>query len=341
MKIGIVGMQGCGKSTLFKALTGRDEQVSSKKPYSIGVVKLPDKRLDCLMDICKPRNEVSAEVVFLDFHTDEYNKAIDPQIVQQIKDSDALALVLRGFESPYHEGIDPVSEWSEIQTEFILSDLEIVERKLNKLSKEAKQENKRQIPLFERLKACLEEGKSFKEIELTKEELIEISGYRFLSLLPVIVVLNIGENDLGSEREDLSLPIDKEIIPICAHVEAELMSLEEEERHAFLKELGIKETALSLFIKSCYSLLSLISFFTVGEDEVRAWTIPSGTTAYDAAEKIHTDIQRGFIRAEVMDLDDFIKYGSEKALKEAGKFHLEGKNYIIRDGEIVHYRFNV
>ncbi len=341
MKIGIVGMRECGKSTLFRALTGRDEQVASKKPYSIGVVRLPDKRLDRLFDICKPRSEVSAEVVFLDFHTEEYNKAIDPQIVQQIKDSDALVLVLRGFEDPCHEGINPLSEWQEIQTEFILSDLEIVERKLGKLCKEAKMEFKRQIPLFERLKACLEEGRSLKELGLTKEELTELSGYRFLSLLPMIVVLNISEDDLGIETADLCLPVEDEIMSICAKVEAEIASLEEEERDAFLTELGISESALNRFIKSCYSLLSLISFFTVGEDEVRAWTITEGTSAYEAAGKIHSDIQRGFIRAEVMDLEDFIKYGSEKALKDAGRFRLEGKNYIIHDGEIVHYRFNV
>ncbi|MBN1231879.1 MAG: redox-regulated ATPase YchF [Candidatus Coatesbacteria bacterium] len=338
MKIGIIGMPGSGKTTLFQALTGRKIQMATRKSYSIGQVKVPDSRLEKLINLYKPKKSTFAEIVFLDFNEDAKD-FFNPQVIAQIKDSDALVAVLRDFANPLAgQEKDPVKEWQILQSEFMLSDLEIIERKIEKLQKESKAEYKKLTGLFEDLKSCLEQQKPLSELNLTEDQINDVSGFRFLTLLPVINVINIEEENIRNKK---SYSLNEKYIEICAKIEADISEMEPEERNDFLKELDIDEPAVDKFIKVCYEKLNLISFFTVGPEEVKAWTIRKGTNTLDAAGKIHSDIKRGFIKAEVMNWEDMIQYGSESALKEAGKLKLEGKNYIIEDGEIVHYRFNV
>jgi GTP-binding protein YchF len=347
MKVGIVGFQGSGKSAIFNALTGLSVQTGAhaerKKPH-LGVIKVPDQRVETLGGMLKRKKMTHAEIIFMDFAPGKGEKALDPNMLQQMKEADSLAQVVRCFADPLSAGPPfPMKEIRDFDAELKLTDLEIIENRLVRLKKE--KDTGRERELLERSKAFIEEEKPLRLLSLSDEENRSLSGFGFLSQKPLLILINLGEEDIGKPlSEELTDYMTKEglqSVPMCGKVEMELVELEEKERLEFLKEMGLAESAKDRFIRSSYSLMALISFLTHNEEEVRAWSIRRGTPALKAAGKVHSDMERGFIRAEVVHYDEFVKYGSEAKCKEAGRLRLEGKEYIVRDGDIIRFRFHV
>jgi GTP-binding protein YchF len=342
MKVGLIGHRGAGKTTIFNMLTGLRAQVGGfgKEEVHLGVIKVPDERIDQLSQIFKPKKTTYAEIRFTDFPPQtEDNLKSNNALVMQMREVDAIALVLRDFES----GGAPMRELADLVTEMILADLTVVENRRNRLKKEKARPQEEE--LLERCAKALENEQSLRTLNFSPEEENLLSGFGFLSRKPLLVLFNQAEDKAGQPlapnyREELQ-GRGLEGLALAGKVEMEIAQLEESDRAAFLKELGITEPARNRFIRASYRLLDLISFFTVGEDEVRAWTITQGTHARQAAGKIHSDIERGFIRAEVIAYADFIVHGSEAKCKDAGKLRLEGKDYIVKDGDIIHFRFAV
>ncbi|RMF60393.1 MAG: redox-regulated ATPase YchF [Calditrichaeota bacterium] len=360
MEVGIVGLPVSGKTTLFSTLTGQKVEMgyggAGKVEVHRGVVKVPDERLDRLTEIFNPRKKVPATIEYIEVGgLDKEQKdaqGFDPQFLQVLKTTDALCVVIRAFEDPilpHPEGsIDIVRDMQTIETEFLLSDLSIVENRLERLEKQIKKAREehltRELELMQRCHAHLEQERPLREMEFTEQEALILRGYQFLSAKPLVVVINIDEKDIPRSEEFLTLLPEKtgvKVIALSARVELEISQLPEEERKIFLEDMGITEPALNKLIRTSYELLGLISFFTVGEDECRAWTIRKGTPAVRAAGVIHTDLERGFIRAEVVHYDDFIRLGSLAKCREQGVLRLEGKNYVVQDGDIITVRFNV
>jgi GTP-binding protein YchF len=342
MKVGLIGHRGAGKTTIFNMLTGLQAQVGGfgKDEIHLGVIKVPDERIDRLSQMFKPKKTTYAEIRFTDFPPQaEDNLKSSNALVMQMREVDAIALVLRDFES----GSAPIRELDDLLTEMILADLTVVENRRNRLKKE--KARPQEEGLLERCAAALENEQSLRTLNLSAEEESLLSGFGFLSRKPLLVLFNQSEDKAGqplapSYQEELQRR-DLEGLALAGKVEMEIAHLDESDRAAFLKEIGITEPARDRFIRASYHLLNLISFFTAGEDEVRAWTIAHGTHARQAAGKIHSDIERGFIRAEVIAYADFIAHGSEAKCKEAGKLRLEGKDYIVKDADIIHFRFAV
>jgi GTP-binding protein YchF len=342
MKVGLIGHRGAGKTTIFNMLTGLRAQVGGfgKEEVHLGVIKVPDERIDRLSQIFKPKKTTYAEIRFTDFPPQtEDNLRSNNALVMQMREVDAIALVLRDFES----GGAPMRDLADLLTEMILADLTVVENRRNRLKKEKARPQEEEM--LERCAKALENEQSLRTLNFSAEEENLLSGFGFLSRKPLLALFNQAEDKAGqplapSYREELHRR-GLEGLALAGKVEMEIAQLEESDRAAFLKELGITEPARNRFIRASYHLLDLISFFTVGEDEVRAWTITQGTHARQAAGKIHSDIERGFIRAEVIAYADFIVHGSEAKCKEAGKLRLEGKDYIVKDGDIIHFRFAV
>jgi len=340
MKIGLIGHRGAGKTTIFNMLTGLQAQVGGfgKEEVHLGVIKVPDERIDRLSQIFKPKKTTYAEIRFTDFPPQaEDNLKSNNALVTQMREVDAIALVLRDFET----GSDPLRELNDLLTEMILADLTVVENRRNRLKKEKARPQEEE--LLERCARALENEESLRNLTFSAEEENLLSGFGFLSRKPLLVLFNQAEEKAGqplaaSYQEELQRR-GLEGLALAGKVEMEIAQLEESDRAAFLKEIGIAEPARDRFIRSSYRLLDLISFFTAGEDEVRAWTITQGTNARKSAGKIHSDIERGFIRAEVIAYADFIAHGSEAKCKEAGKLRLEGKDYIVKDADIIHFRF--
>ena len=346
MKIGLVGFAGSGKTTVFNTMTGMHAPVGYGGEVRLGVVRVPDQRIDKLSAIFNPKKTTYAEITFCDIpgeHGAE-KKGLSTRALQQIRDQEALCVVLRDFASPAIEGLpDPDGDLEAFHAECVIADLEIVERRLDRGRKE--KITALEQAAFEKMKAALEHERPIRALgadELNREYL---KGYVLLTDRPLLVVLNRGENRAAEPMDDEFAARLKQIhaagLVLSASVEAEIAALPREDQAAFLEDLGLKEPALARFIRAAYGLLDLISFFTVGEDEVRAWPIRRGTRARVASGRIHSDLERGFIRAEVMPYELFIKYGSEHALKEAGHFELEGQDCIVADGDIMHVRFNV
>jgi hypothetical protein len=348
MKIGLVGFARAGKTTIFNALTGLSAEVGSfekKREAAIAVVKVPDPRIDALAEIVHPERKKYAEVTFLDFPPPEERKAgLETEALVQMRESEALAQVVRAFDDPLSSTpTDPLRELREFHTELVLADMAVIEKRLERLKKEKGKERERE--LLEKCQKVLEEEKPLRHISFLLEEQAMLSGFAFLSQKPLLVVYNVAEEAL---KEPLPAPVVEYaksenllVIPICGKVEMDIAQLEEEERGAFLADLGLQESAKDRFIQHTYTLLNLMSFFTAGPMEARAWTITRGTTAVKAAGKIHSDIERGFIRAEVIAYEDFIRYRGEAGCREAGKMRLEGKEYVMQDGDVVHFRFKV
>jgi GTP-binding protein YchF len=342
MKVGLIGHRGAGKTTIFNMLTGLQAQVGGfgKEEVHLGVIKVPDERIDRLSQIFKPKKTTYAEIRFTDFPPQAEDKLkSNNALVMQMREVDAIALVLRDFES----GSAPIRELNDLLTEMILADLTIVENRRNRLKKE--KGRPQEEGLLERCAKALENEQSLRTLNFSAEEENLLSGFGFLSRKPLLVLFNQSEDQAGhplalSYQEELQRR-DLEGLALAGKVEMEIAQLDESDRAAFLKEIGITEPARDRFIRASYHLLDLISFFTAGEDEVRAWTITQGTHARQAAGKIHSDIERGFIRAEVIAYADFIAHGSEAKCKEAGKLRLEGKDYIVKDADIIHFRFAV
>lgn len=344
MKVGLIGHRGSGKTTVFNMLTGLQAQVGGyggKEEVHLGVIKVPDARIDKLSQIFKPKKTTYAEIRFTDFPPSEGDddRKGNAALVTQMREVDAIALVLRDFEA----GADPIRELNDLLTEMILADLTVVENRRARLKKE--KARPLEEVLLERCATALENERGLRDLTFSADEENLLSGFGFLSRKPLLVLFNQAEYQAGKPLADSHVDELKrrglEGLGLAGKAEMEIAQLDESDREAFLKEIGIKEPARDRFIRASYRLLDLISFFTTGEDEVRAWTITQGTVARKAAGKIHSDIERGFIRAEVITYEDFIAFGSEAKCREAGKLRLEGKDYAVKDGDIIHFRFAV
>ena len=344
MKVGLIGHRGAGKTTVFNMLTGLQAQVGGyggKEEVHLGVIKVPDARVDKLSQVFKPKKTTYAEIRFTDFPASQNDDDLkgNSNLITQMREVDAMALVLRDFEP----GADPLRQLNDLLIEMILADLTVVENRRARLKKE--KARPQEEALLERCATTLENEESLRNLEFSADDENLLSGFGFLSRKPVLVLLNQADDKAG---QPLSAAYQDELkrrgldgLALAGKVEMEVAQLDENDREAFLKEIGIQEPARERFIRASYRLLDLISFLTTGEDEVRAWTITQGTIARKAAGKIHSDIERGFIRAEVIAYDDFVVLGSEAKCKEAGKLRLEGKDYIVQDGDIIHFRFAI
>ena len=346
MKIGLVGFAGSGKTTVFNTMTGMDVPVGFGGELRLGIVRVPDERIDELSAIFSPKKTTYAEMSFCDIpgeHGAE-KKGLSPRGLQQIRDQEALCLVLRDFVNPAIEGDpDPAGDLEAFLTECVFADLEIVERRLERAKKERSEPQ--EVAAFEVMKSTLEVERPLRL--LTEQELNRdyLRGYGLLTPRPLLVALNRSDTQAARPMpEEIAArleALDAAGMVLSASVEAEIAGLEPEDQVAFLEDLGLREPALARFIRTAYGLLDLISFFTVSEDEVRAWTIRRGTHAQPAAGRIHSDLERGFIRAEVIPHATFMEFRSEQAVKDAGRFQVEGKDYVLSDGDIMHVRFNV
>jgi GTP-binding protein YchF len=344
MKVGLIGHRGAGKTTIFNMLTGLQAQTGGfggKEEIHLGVIKVPDARIDKLSQIFKPKKTTYAEIRFTDFPPSEgeENLKSNQALVTQMREVDAITLVLRDFGA----GANPIKELNDLMTEMILADLAVVENRRSRLKKE--KARPQEEALLDRCSEALENEVSLRTLSFSADEENLASGFGFLSRKPVLVIFNQSEEQAG---QSLSSSYQEELdrrqlqgLALAGKVEMEIAQLDENDRTAFLREIGIEEPARERFIRASYALLNLISFFTTGEDEVRAWTITQGAVARKAAGKIHSDIERGFIRAEVVPYDEFVIYGSDAKCKEAGKLRLEGKDYLVKDGDIIHFRFAV
>ncbi len=361
MEIGIVGLPFSGKTTLFSTLTGQDVILShtGKLETHRGIAWVPDSRLDMLSELIKPEKKVYTSIEYVEVGGLESHegvgKGFDPQFLAILKTTDSLCLVVQAFEEetvPHPQGsIDPLRDIYTVETEFILSDLGIVEHRLQKLDKQIMQrkeeEDIRERDMLLKFKENLEQERPLRELTLNEDERIRIRGFQFLSAKPLLVVVNYAESDISRESEILGKMKDIEQKPrvavtgLCAKIELEISKLDAEDQQIFLDDLKIGQPAFHKLIQKSYELQGLISFFTMTDVECRAWAIPEGTPAQKAAGTIHSDMERGFIRAEVVHFSDFTKYGSFSKCREQGILRLEGKDYIVKDGDIMLVRFNV
>lgn len=356
MKAALLGLLQSGKSTILSAISGKAIPPPGSTAIEEAIVPVPDERLDWLTEYYKPKKTTHATVDCLDLpglnFTDEHGRAAARRLINQIRTVDLLVLVVRAFENPavppYRNNVNPAGDLTELKTELLLADLELVATRIEKLEKQVHKPTKTQahdkaeLALQKKLQEAIESEQPISSAVETDAEREMIKSLGFLTLKPIAVAVNIGEDQLDKEF-DFSSTIDSSVpvVTICAKLEHELSQLDTESRIEFMADLGLNESAAGKFVKSCYAALGLISFLTVVSDELRAWPIKQGTAALDAAGKVHTDIKRGFIRAETFAFDDLRALGSEKALKAAGKIRLEGKDYVVQDGDIINFRFNV
>jgi GTP-binding protein YchF len=361
IKCGIVGLPNVGKSTLFNALT-KAGIAAANFPFctiepNVGVVPVPDPRLADLADIVKPQKTIPTSMEFVDIAGlvagASKGEGLGNKFLAHIREVDAIAHVVRCFEHPdivhVANKVDPISDIETIDTELALADLESVEKALNRVERAAKANDKEALakrPVLQKLAKALNEGKAARAAGLDEEEKALVRDLFLLTLKPLMYIANVLEdgfnnNPLLDKVRERAATEGAEVVPVCAAIEEELSQLEDADRDEFLKDLGLDEPGLNRVIRAGYRLLGLQTYFTAGVKEVRAWQVKVGATAPQAAGVIHSDFERGFIRAETMAYDDFIKYRGEAGAKEAGRLRLEGKDYIVKEGDILHFRFNV
>lgn len=366
MQIAIVGLPASGKTTVFNTLTRGHAETGGfgGLQLNVGVVKVPDERLDRLADIFKPKKIVHADVTYVDLPAPPASsegrigaEELPPDHLARLRDSDALLHVVRAFDDPsvpHSSGsVDPWRDLEQLDLEFALADLAVIERRLERLratgrhgSQTEREANEREEVILERLHEPLANGSPIRDVDLAPDEEKAIRGFRFLTQKPVLVLLNVGEGDIRTEREIVA-PIAERyrhrnalVDALSARIEMELGELEPEEAGAFMDELGLRESSLGRVIALSYRLLGLISFLTTGPDEVRAWPVPDGSTAVDAAAAIHSDLARGFIRAETVAYEDLMVLGSIAEARKHGKLRSEGKSYTVRDGDVIEILFS-